>query len=285
MAKKVLILGAQGTLGQVLVSEFSNVGYDVTAWDRGDLDITTPEASEKITELNPQFIINATGYNAVDKAETSKDEKDLAFILNAEVPGKLAEVAKNLDAIFVNFSTDYVFKGDKKEGYTEMDIPAPISVYGESKHEGEKMVAEKGKKYYIIRLSRLFGNKGISEASKRTFVDIMLTEIDKPELMVKDEEVSSPTYAPDLARFIRELIESGLPWGIYHGANSGSCTWYSWAEEIFKLKGKGPKLIRGTAKDYTNPAAHPAYSILLNTKRPKQRTWQEALKEFLEIQN
>jgi len=280
VAKKVLILGSQGTLGQALVSEFTNVGYDVTAWDRNDLDITTPEAPKKITDLDPEFIINATGYNAVDKAETSGEEKDLAFILNAEVPGKLAEVAKNLDAIFVNFSTDYVFDGKKKEGYTEIDIPQPLSVYGDSKYEGEKRVAEKGKKYYIVRLSRLFGEKGVSEASKRSFVDIMLSEIDKPELTVKDEEVSSPTYAPDLSKFVRELVESDLPWGIYHGTNSGSCTWYGWAEEIFKIKGKGPKLISGKASDYNNPAAHPAFSILLNTKRPKARTWQEALKAF-----
>jgi dTDP-4-dehydrorhamnose reductase len=281
MSKEVLILGSQGTLGQALVKEFTDAGFNVTGWDRGDLDITTPEAGQKIKEFAPKILINATGYNAVDKAESLEEEKNMAFILNAEVPGKLAEICKHIGAIFVNFSTDYVFKGDKKEGYKEDDVPSPISVYGESKQEGEKLVTEKGEKYYIVRLSRLFGEKGISELSKRSFVDIMLAEIDKPELMVKNEEVGSLTYAPDLAKFIRELVESDVSWGIYHGANSGSCTWYGWAEEIFKIKGKGPKLIKGKASDYNNPAKRPAFSMLLNTKRPQQRGWKDALKEFL----
>lgn len=281
MTKKILILGSQGTLGQTLVREFAEGDYKVTAWDRTDLDITAYAALDKIKNLTPEIIINSTGYNAVDKAETSEEEKKAAYLLNAEAPENLAEIAKEINAIFVNFSSDYVFDGKKKEGYEESDKPAPLSVYGESKYEGEKRIQEKGEKYYIIRPSRIFGEKGSSEASKRSFVEIMRAEIDKPELMVKDEEVASPTYAPDLAKFIRELIESGSPWGIFHGANSGSCTWYGWAEEIFKDLGKGPKLIRGIAKDYNNPAPHPLHSVLLNTKRPKQRSWQEALAEFL----
>jgi dTDP-4-dehydrorhamnose reductase len=110
----------------------------------------------------------------------------------------------------------------------------------------------------------------------------MRGEIDKPELMVKNEEIASPTYAPDAAKFTYELIKSNSPWGIYHGTNTKSCTWYEWAEEIFKDLGGGPKLIEGHAKDYNNPAPHPQFSILINTKRPLQRSWQEALKEFLQ---
>lgn len=278
---KILILGSQGTLGQVLLSEFNNKGNETIGWDREDVDIATAEAESKIIELKPDVILNATAYNAVDPMQIDEEARKVGFLMNAEVPGKLAKIAKEIDATFVHYSTDYVFDGKKEVGYTEEDTPNPISVYGQSKYEGEKNVQKMGEKYYIIRLCRLFGEKGISAASKRSFVEIMRGEIEKEELMVKDEEIASPTYAPDAAKFTRELIESNSPWGIYHGTNSGSCTWYGWAEEIFKNLGKSPKMIKGYAKDYKNPAPHPQYSILLNTKRPLQRSWQEALLEFL----
>jgi dTDP-4-dehydrorhamnose reductase len=284
MNKKVLIIGSQGTLGQVLLKEFGNNGYEVYGWDKDDLDVTSDEVEPKISKLAPGIILNAVAFNATDPMQIDDEAKKTGFLLNAEVPGKLAEIAKKIDAVFVHFSTDYVFGGQKKEGYSEEDTPDPISIYGESKYEGEQNVQKKGEKYYIIRLCRLFGDKGISLVSKRSFVEIMLGEIDKPELMVKDEEIGSPTYAEDAAKFTRLLIESNDKWGIYHGTNSGSCTWYGWAEEIFKLAGRGPKLIQGHAKDYHNPAPHPQFSILLNTKRPQQRSWQEALAEFMKIQ-
>ncbi len=280
--KKVLILGSLGTLGQVLLSEFKN-NYDVTAWDKEDLDITSNDVETKIVDLHPDIILNATAYNAVDPMQIDEEAKKVGFLINSEVPEKLAKIAKKIDAIFVHYSTDYVFDGKKVDGYNEADTPNPISVYGESKYLGEKNIQEVGGKYYIVRLCRLFGEKGTSELSKRSFVEIMRGEIEKPELMVKDEEIASPTYAPDAAKFTKELIESNLTWGIYHGTNSGSCTWYGWAVEIFKNLGKSPKMIKGYAKDYHNPAPHPQFSILLNTKRPLQRSWQEALSEFLQI--
>lgn len=278
--KKVLILGSLGTLGQVLLSEFKD-DYNVTAWDKEDLDITSNDAESKIVDLHPDIFLNATAYNAVDPMQIDEEAKKVGFLMNAEVPEKLAKIAKKIDAIFIHYSTDYVFDGKKEEGYNEDDIPNPISVYGESKFLGEQNVQKVDGKYYVIRLCRLFGEKGTSELSKRSFVEIMRGEIEKPELMVKDEEIASPTYAPDAAKFTKELIGSNSSWGIYHGTNSGSCTWYGWAVEIFKNLGKSPKMIKGYAKDYQNPAPHPQFSVLLNTKRPLQRSWQDALAEFL----
>ena len=278
--KKIIILGAQGTLGQELENIFSE-SYEVTAWDKTDLDVTSDEAPQRISEKNPDIIINAIGYNAVDPPEIDDSAKSIAYLLNSEVPEKLSKIAKNIDATFIHYSTDYVFDGEKKEGYTEDDKPNPLTHYGKSKYEGEQKIQNVGGKYYLIRLSRLFGTKGISESSKKSFVEIMRGEIDKSELMVKNEEFSCPTYAPDLAKLTKYIIENEKPWGIYHGANSGSCTWYGWAQEIFKDLEKGPKLIEGHAKDYNNPGKRPAFSELKNTKLPPQRPWQEALKEFL----
>jgi len=281
MSKKVLIVGCNGTLGQALVSEFSRANYEVTAWDKADADASSPDIEPKIMSLKPEIIINATAYNAVDKAETDEKERELAFVINAEIPKRLSGVAKNIDAIFVHYSTNYVFSGDKKEGYTESDIPSPINKYGESKLAGEEAVKKVKGKYYILRLSRLFGKRGISEMSKRTFVEIMMAEIEKNELEVGNTEVSAITYAPDLAELTRKIIEEKIPFGVYHGANEGSCTWYEWAKEIFADLGKGPKVLSAPHSLTPKTTKHPVYATLLNTKLPKQRTWQEALKEFL----
>lgn len=278
--KKILVLGAKGTLGQALVKEFSLAGYDVLAWDREVADVTKPDIESKIIEVKPDILINSIAYNAVAKMENDENEREIAFYLNSKLPGILASIASKLDATLIHYSTSYVFDGKKKEGYVETDIPNPIDLYGKSKAEGEKAVEQVGGKYYIIRLSRLFGERGTSQMSKRTFVEIMQSEIDKTELKVGDTEVSSMTYAPDLARLTKYIIENKVPYGIYHGANDGMATWYEWAKEIFKNLGKGPNLTPSEVS-LTVGVEHPQYSGLVNTKLPKQRSWQEALRDFL----
>lgn len=280
--KKVLILGYQGTLGQTLMKEFGGFSYEVVGWDRGDIDITAPEAAGKIVALHPDIIINATGYNAVDKAEGDPKEKEICFALNSEAPRNLALIAKELGAIFVNYSSDYVFRGNKISGYTETDVPDPISVYGESKYLGEKNIQSVGGKFYIVRPSRIFGHAGSSVGSKKSFVDIVIEKKDDAEIKVVDAEKGSPTYAPDLAQFTRELLESGAEYGIYHGTNSGAATWYEWAKEIFSIKGLVPNLTPVPGDYFVRAAHRPEFSQLLNTKRPPQRSWQEALREYLQ---
>lgn len=277
---KILILGSKGTLGQALTKEFSTNEYEVLSYDKDELDVTSPDLEEKILENKPDLIINSIAYNAVAKMESDEKERDLAFFLNSKLPNILATIAKKIDATLVHYSTSYVFDGKKKEGYVESDTPNPIDLYGKSKAEGEKRVSDVGGKYYIIRLSRLFGQRGVSEMSKRTFVEIMQSEIEKQELEVGDTEISSMTYAPDLAKLTKYIVESEAPYGIYHGANEGMETWYEWAKEIFKDLGKGPKVIPAK-KTLTVGVEHPQFSGLINTKLTKQRSWQEALAEFL----
>lgn len=281
MTKKVLILGSKGTLGQALVKEFSDGDYEVMAFDKETLDVTSPDLKLKIKELQPDILINSVAYNAVGKMEADEGARKIAFFLNADLPGILASIAKEIDCIFVHYSTSYVFDGAKVEGYKESDKPNPIDIYGKSKAEGEENVQKNGEKYYTIRLSRLFGVRGVSEMSKKTFVEIMQGEVEKRELEVGNTEISSLTYAPDLAKLTKYIIEKGLPFGIYHGSNEGQCTWYEWAREIFKDLGKGPKVIPAKHTLTPGDVKHPQYSGLINTKLPKQRLWQEALAEFL----
>jgi dTDP-4-dehydrorhamnose reductase len=194
-------------------------------------------------------------------------------------------LAKSLSAaggILVHYSTDYVFKGDKKRGYREDDRPDPQSAYALSKYLGEQAVQENADNFYLIRLSRLFGRPAASQGAKKSFVQIMLELAQtKPEVNAVDEELDCPTYAPDLARRTREIIDQRKPLGIYHVTNSGGCTWYDFAREIFTSKNISVKLNPVPASFFPRPAVRPKYSILLNTKLPSMRSWQEALKEFI----
>jgi len=283
---KILILGAKGNLGQELVKAFADAG-EVIAWDRGEIDISDCELIlKKIADLKPELVINAAAYNAVDKCEDNDEEYELAKKVNIDGPKFLVEACLKIGATLVHYSTDYVFDGKKKHGYNEADEPRPINRYGKTKFHGEKRILElsgSGLKWYLIRTSKLFGLRAESKMSKPSFFDIMLAQgKNKPELEVVDEEVSCFTYTPDLARATRDLIDGGHGNGIYHLANGGACTWFSAAVELFKLAGIEIKVKPITSEKFTRPAKRPKYSVLLNTKLPPMRDYQEALKEYLE---
>ncbi|MDD5031615.1 MAG: dTDP-4-dehydrorhamnose reductase [Patescibacteria group bacterium] len=283
---QILILGARGNLGSQLVKIFSaDKDYKVVAWDREEIDITDKElVFKKIRELKPNVIINATGYNAVDKCEEEKEFK-LAIKLNAEAVSYLVEACLETGAVLVHYSSDYVFAGDKKEGYKEDDEPNPINKYGETKLAGEQELIKKsgqGLKYYLIRTSKLFGPKAGNEAAKPSFFDLMLDLAKKKkELDAVDEEVSGFTYTPDLAGATKKLLESDKGYGIYHLTNIGRATWYEAAVELFKILDKKIKINPVAGDKFPRPAKRPAYSVLINTKLEMQRGWEEALREYL----
>ncbi|OGI28561.1 MAG: dTDP-4-dehydrorhamnose reductase [Candidatus Moranbacteria bacterium RIFOXYA12_FULL_44_15] len=318
--KKILIIGSQGMLGQELVKAFKkDKNYKTIAWDRKDIDITKEkEVMKKIGFTKPDVIINAAAYNAVDKCENDKKEYALAKDVNGLAPGYLAKVAKKNKAVLVHYSTDYVFDGDfekliSKEpqgcthscatcslhenfqpeiGYREDDKPNPVNNYGKSKLLGEKEVVKNIKNYYLIRISKLFGAPALGESAKKSFFDIMLgLGKDKKEVRVVDEETSCFTYAPDLAKKTKEILDSQKPFGIYHVTNGGSCTWYEAAVELYKqASAKGGSAYGGKIKtkiipvpgaEFPRPAKRPFYSVLVNTKLNPMRDWKEALKEYL----
>lgn len=285
--KKVLIIGAKGMLGQELAKVFgADKNYQVFRWDLEDIDITyEPQIKVKILKLAPEIIINAAAYNAVDKCEEPA-EFEIARKINGLAVGYLAQFAKKLSAVFVHYSSDYVFDGRKKEGYQEDDKPSPISRYGRSKLLGEKKVQEAGGKFYLIRLQKLFGLSAKSAAAKKSFFETMLVLAKiKKEMQIVDEELANFTYAPDLAVRTKYLIENGLPCGIYHITNEGRpVTWYGAVKILFELAGKKDiRLIPVPAEKFPRPAKRPKYTVLLNTKLPPLRPWPEALREFLKI--
>lgn len=304
--KKVLILGSLGMLGQELVQAFSrDEKYEVTAWDRDDIDVTDFSVlEERLTALRPDMVVNAVAYNAVDACEAGGDDYMKALSLNRDVPRLLAEMSEKIVFILVHYSTDYVFDGALEEnkaktgccgggccgagssnqvGYNEEALPNPLNRYGESKYAGERAVRDQAKNYYLIRLSKLFGRPGKSAEAKRSFFAVMLEQAaTKKEVQAVDDEKSSFTYAPDLAQATKELIESESEFGTYHLVNEGAATWYEAVQELYAFAEKDTKVLTVGSDTFPRPAKRPSCSVLLNTKRPKLRHYTEALEEFIQ---
>jgi len=278
MSIKIIIIGAQGMLGQELAKVFQK--DEPLLWDLPQLDITDKDRVEqKIFKERPDIIINAAAYNDVDGAEKNET---LANKINGYAVGYLAKAINVVRGILVHYSTDYVFKGDNKEGYIEENQPNPQSAYARSKYLGEQELQKNIKKFYLIRLSRLFGQAAISQNAKKSFIDQMLELAKtKSEINVVNEELSCPTYALDLANQTKLIIKNQRPFGIYHVTNSGACTWYDLAKEIFTIKKIDVKLNPVSSDFFPRLAKRPKYSVLINTKLPALRSWQEALREYL----
>lgn len=295
-------------LGQELVRVFSlDEQYEVVGWDRDDIDVTDfGVAEKKIRKYGPEITVNAIAYNAVDACEENDEEYKKALLLNAEVPKFLARLTKEIGATLVHYSTDYVFdgtlEGTKKEsggcatgsccggnchgeaeaGYDEAALPNPRSRYGMSKYLGEREVQKGAEKYYLIRLSKLFGKAAASTIAKKSFFDLML-EIGKTKAVVQavDDEKSCFTYAPDLAMATKELVESEDSFGIYHLVNSGAVTWYEAVRELYAQAHIGVTIQPVGGDAFSRKAVRPHVSALCNTKRPPLRPYREALGEYL----
>lgn len=280
----VLILGAKGMLGQELTRVYlADSFYAVVAWDYEDIDVTNfPQLEEKIRALSPALILNAVAYNDVDACEEREAEYQKALKLNSEVPGFLASLAREIGAILVHYSTDYVFDGSSEEGYTEDAEAHPLSKYGLSKREGEKRLLSVGGSYYLVRLSKLFGKPAISTFGKKSFFEKMLDLArGKKEISVVDDEKSCFSFAPDLALATKVLVEEKKPFGIYHLVNSGAVTWYEAAKELFRQASVDIVVKRVNANDFPRPAKRPHASELRSTKFLTLRPYTEALEEFL----
>lgn len=305
--KKVLIIGSKGMLGQELVNVFKrDKNYKVISWDRKDIDITKEvQVKRKIGFTKPDIIINAAAYNAVDQCEETKAEFEKAKKVNGLAPGYLAKAAKKAKVFLVHYSSDYVFNGEPKipepsgcshfcgtcslhqgfvpeVGFDEKAVPKPVNNYGKSKLMGEKEVAKNTKNFYLIRTSWLFGLPAASKNAKRSFFEVML-ELGKKNKKVKAvcEETGCFTYAPDLAKKTKEIIDSKKPFGTYHVVNGGYCTWHEAAVELYKQAKMKVKVVPVSSSEFPRPAARPYFSVLLNTKLNPLRSWKEALADYL----
>lgn len=276
---RALILGAKGMLGSMLSRVLS--AWNVTAWDREELDVTyEQEVRKKIIDLRPEIILNAAAWTDVDGAEDPA-KQETSFAVNEDAVRHLATVAKELDVPLVHYSTDYIFPGDKKTGYSEDDAPGPaVNMYGQAKLAGERALREIGPKFYLVRTAWLYGTGG------KNFVDAMLKlGQEKDHLDVVNDQYGSPTFTKDVAGATRTLLEEKYPFGIYHAVNFGETTWYDYARKIFELAGMEVEVRPVSSQQFVRPAKRPKYGILRNTKGPTLRHWQDALADYLHNRN
>lgn len=263
MSSRVLILGANGQLGRELARADWPTTASITALGRDQVDLTIPgQVEQAINHLRPSLVINAAAYTAVDRAES---EADLAQMINAEAPGRIAAATGALDIPLIHISTDYVFNGTKPAPYVETDIVAPLGVYGASKADGEARVRAANFRHVILRTSWLYSPFG------NNFVRTMLRlGVERDELRVVSDQIGTPTAAGDLAQAIRRIapglqIETA-PYGTYHLAGNGEASWHDFADAIFSdmqiRAGRRPRLIPIPSYSYQSPARRPANSRL-----------------------
>jgi dTDP-4-dehydrorhamnose reductase len=286
----IWLIGYKGMLGSEIARQLSENKIEFVGTDI-DVDITSYEAlSEFASNKSIKWIINCAAYTAVDLAESNEE---LCGKLNAVAPGNIAKVAKEVGATVIHISTDYVFDGTGDSPRTEDMAVAPIGVYGKTKADGEKAVADNAEKYYILRTAWLYGWAG------KNFVYTMLRAMNKnPAVKVVADQKGTPTFAGDLAGVIIKLInaENPIEYGVYHVTDLGEISWWDFTNEI-KAQGiktgwitdfgKNCVVNSCTTDEYPTPAKRPAYSVLskdkiqkaLNIKLPD---WKESLTVFLE---
>lgn len=278
-----MITGAGGQLGRCLSRRLA--GRDVMALGSGDLDITAGAALAGLLRglgRPPDVLVNAAAFTHVDRCES---EPERAWRVNAEAPGVLAEVCKELGVLLVHVSTDYVFDGRARRPYREDDPTHPRSVYGRTKLEGETRVLAASDRFLVVRSSWVFG-------PGRNFVRTILELAELAErpgaapLRVVDDQHGSPTYAGDLAEGLVGLVEAGAH-GLYHLANRGVASWWDVARAALEVGGKPHvEIQRVTTKEFPRPAERPAWSVLDCTRAERLgvrlRPWREGLVAYLQ---
>jgi dTDP-4-dehydrorhamnose reductase len=278
---KVVLIGADGQLGSDLFERLDK--NQTTALYYPEFDITkTEQIKDTLTRLSPSVVINTAAFNRVDECETSPLE---AFKINTISVRNLAQVCQKLGAVFVHFSTDYVFNGEKRTPYTEQNSPHPVSLYGLSKLAGEILVRNVSHRFYLIRTCGLYGKAGCWGKGKN-FVDAMVEAASKnTPVRVVCDQIVTPTSTSELAQRVIELI-STRQFGIYHMTNEGQCTWFDFARSIFELLEKEVELIPVDSNTYGALARRPAFSVLDSRKACRAGItpfshWKEALRVYM----
>ena len=282
---KLVIVGAGGRLGTALAREyrekFSVIGFDHTQLDLANAD----ELREKLCTIDFDLLINAAAFTNVDLCEK---ERDQAFRINADAPRILAEICRDKNAKLIHFSTDYVFDGEKRQPYVESDSANPISIYGESKRAGEKLVLAVQDRHLVVRVSWVFG------PDRPSFIDAMIKRAqENAEIDAVADKFSTPTYAQDIAEMLPQLFDLDVKGGILHFTDTGECSWQEYAQwaldccQRFGVPVKANTVGALKLKDMKNwGARRPVYSVLSSAKYTEltgvsPRTWHDAVADYI----
>jgi dTDP-4-dehydrorhamnose reductase len=269
-----LITGANGMLGHDLVAALAD--RSVTALTRAELDVTDLGAV-RAAVAGHDVVLNTAAYTKVDDAETHEDD---AYAVNATGAGNLARAAAESGATLVQYSTDYVFDGTATTPYAEDAARNPITAYGRTKGEGERLALELNPgRTIVIRTAYLYGQHGSNFAAT-----MLRLAADHDTVSVITDQVGQPTWTSDLARQTIALLDAGVSSGIFHGTNSGKASWNDFARAIFTEAGLDPaRVLETDSASFIRPAPRPAYSVLghdgwARAGLAPMRDWQDALR-------
>jgi len=260
--------------------------FEVTGFNHTQLDLSNfDEMRDKLRETDFDILINAAAFTNVDLCETRRDQ---AFLINAEAPRVLAEICREKNAKLIHFSTDYVFDGEKRQPYVENDSANPISIYGESKRAGEKLVLAVKDRHLVVRVSWVFG------PDRPSFIDAMIKRAqENAEIDAVADKFSTPTYTLDIAEMLPQLFDLDVKGGILHFTDTGECSWQEYAQwaldccQRFGVPVKANTVGALKLKDMKNwGARRPVYSVLSSARYTEltgvsPRTWHDALADYI----
>lgn len=283
---KIAIVGANGQLGSDLVQVFSEKDYEVIGLTHQDIEITRMDSVRKVLhDIQPQFIFNSAAYHDLEQCQNNLPQ---AFLVNSMGPHSLALVAEELSAVLVHYSTNYVFEGTQKKPYTEDSIPYPINLYGWTKWNGENFLIENFSKFFIIRISSLYGRVP-SRVKGENFITKMIDKSKTQDTVhVIKDEFMNPTWTRDIAENTAKLIETDA-YGLYHMASHGGCSWYTLAKKIFQTLHLNSQLKPCKSKRFsskTSSIPRPRYTFMENKKLQELQIdvmpdWEYSLDQYL----
>jgi dTDP-4-dehydrorhamnose reductase len=282
---RVAVIGSTGQLGRDIVEAFRRNGDFVQALTHADIDVADVDSVRStLGEVLPHVVVNTAAMHHVEKCE---QDREGAFAVNALGPRNIADTTNHLGCTVMHISTDYVFDGAKASPYVEDDLPRPLNAYGETKLEGERLVAAESARYFILRTSALYGRSPCRGKGGRNFVDLMLhLAKERGGVRVIASEVVTPTSTTELAQQIVTLSSTDA-YGLYHATAEGSCSWFEFARTILAMAGIAAKVEVAEPNEFPAKTPRPAYSVLENHALKSRGLdqfgdWQCGLMEYLQ---
>jgi dTDP-4-dehydrorhamnose reductase len=259
---KIVIIGSNGQLGSDLCITFKENGDQIVALNHDDIEISSlGSVNSVMNDVMPDIVFNTASMLNVEVCEKRPEE---AFLINSVGARNLAQISNNVGYTLIHISTDYVFDGIKKVPYVETDCPNPLNVYGNTKLSGELFISNIANKYFIMRVSGLYGASPCRAKKSPNFVKLMLKlSNEQDKIRVVDDEVLTPTYTHDVAQQAILLSRSD-DYGIYHVTAEGSCSWYEFASKIFELTNTSVTISIANPGEFATKVCRPKYSVLEN---------------------
>jgi dTDP-4-dehydrorhamnose reductase len=281
---RVLVLGANGQLGSDVTAAFAADGHDVSALTHQDIELTSLESVKLAFEkARPEIVINAAAFSNVERCET---DPVLAFQVNALGARNVAQACRVHEATIVHISTDYVFDGAKSAPYTELDVPCPLNVYGNTKLSGEFFVRSANPRHFVVRVCGIYGRNPCRSKDGLNFVELMRKlSKERDEIRVVADEFVTPTPTVEIARQLIVLSRTSH-YGLFHATAEGSCSWYEFARSILDLTGSKTRLVQARPGEFSAKVPRPRNSVLENAALKREglnvfRHWREGLEEYL----